>query len=53
MNMGTMSIAMAGMMGFMALNFKSILVIYWVLGGIIQLGTTYFINYRPAMVKKN
>lgn len=52
MNMGTMSIAMAGMMGFMALNFKSILVIYWVLGGIIQVGTTYFINYRPAMVKK-
>lgn len=53
MNMGTMSIAMAAMMGFMALNFKSILVIYWVLGGIIQLGTTYFINYKPAMKKKN
>jgi len=52
MNMGTMSIAMAAMMGFMALNFKSILVIYWVLGGIIQLGTTYFINYKPAMIKK-
>jgi YidC/Oxa1 family membrane protein insertase len=53
MNMGTMSIAMAAMMGFMALNFKSILVIYWVLGGVIQLGTTYFINYKPAMKKKN
>lgn len=52
MNMGTMSIAMAAMMGFMALKFKSILVIYWVLGGIIQLGTTYFINYKPAMKKK-
>jgi len=53
MNMGTMSIAMAAMMGFMALKFKSLLVIYWVLGGIIQLGTTYFINYKPAMAKKN
>lgn len=52
MNMGTMSIAMAAMMGFMALNFKSILVIYWVLGGVIQLATTYFINYKPAMIKK-
>lgn len=52
MNMGTMSIAMSAMMGFMALKFKSILVIYWVLGGVIQLGTTYFINYKPAMKKK-
>ena len=52
MNMGTMSIAMAAMMGFMALKFKSILVIYWVLGGVIQLATTYFINYKPAMKKK-
>lgn len=52
MNMGAVSIAMSVMMGFMALKFKSILVIYWVLGGIIQLATTYFINYRPAMEKK-
>lgn len=52
MNMGTMSIAMSAMMGFMALKFKSILVIYWVLGGVIQLATTYFINYKPAMKKK-
>ena len=52
MNMGTMSIAMSAMMGFMALRFKSILVIYWVLGGVIQLATTYFINYKPAMKKK-
>lgn len=52
MNMGFMSIAMSLMMGFMALNFKSILVIYWVLGGIIQTANTYFINYRPAMKKK-
>lgn len=52
MNMGTMNIAMSAMMGFMALKFKSILVIYWVLGGVIQLATTYFINYKPAMKKK-
>lgn len=52
MNMNGMTIAMSLMMGFMAINFKSILVIYWVLGGIIQLATTYFINYRPTMKKK-
>lgn len=53
MNMGPMNIGMSLMMGFMAFNFKSILVIYWVLGGVIQLATTYFINYKPAMAKKN
>lgn len=51
-NMGTMNIMMSLMMGFMALRFQSILVIYWVLGGVIQLFTTYFINYRPAMKKR-
>ena len=52
MNMGPMNIGMSLMMGFMALQFKSILVIYWIVGGVIQLFTTYFINYRPAMKKK-
>lgn len=52
MNMSGMNIGMSLMMGFMALNFKSILVIYWVLGGVIQLITTYFINYRPALKKR-
>ncbi|MBE6048828.1 MAG: membrane protein insertase YidC [Clostridium sp.] len=52
MNMAPMNIGMSLMMVFMAINFKSILVIYWVLGGLIQLVTTYFINYRPAMEKK-
>lgn len=52
MNMGTMNIMMSLMMGFMALRFKSILVIYWIVGGMIQLVTTYFINYKPAMLKK-
>jgi len=50
--MAPMNIGMSLMMVFMAINFKSILVIYWVLGGLIQLVTTYFINYRPAMEKK-
>lgn len=51
MNMATMNIAMAGMMGFMALQFQPILVIYWIIGGLIQLVQTYFINYLPAKKK--
>lgn len=53
MNMGTMNLAMAGMMGFMAWNFKSILVLYWIIGNIIQGIQTYFLNYRPAMKEIN
>ena len=52
MNMGSMNIMMAGMMGVMAINFKPILVIYWIIGGVIQLVQTYFLNYLPAMKKK-
>ena len=37
MNMSTMNIAMSAMMGFMALQFQPILIIYWITGGIIQL----------------
>lgn len=48
-NMGSMNLVMAGMMGFMALNFKSILVLYWIIGNFIQLVQTYFLNYKPAM----
>ena len=51
MNMGTMNIVMAGMMGVMALQFQPILVIYWIIGGLIQLVQTYFINYLPAKKK--
>lgn len=51
MNMGSMNIMMAGMMGIMAINFSSILVIYWIIGGIIQLVQTYFLNYMPAKKK--
>ena len=49
MNMGSMNLMMAGMMGFMSLNFKSILVLYWIMGNLIQTIQTYFLNYRPAM----
>lgn len=52
MNMGSMNIMMAGMMGVMAINFKSILVIYWIIGGAIQLAQTYFLNYLPYKKKK-
>ena len=53
MNMAGMNIGMSLMMGFFALKFKSILVIYWIVGGVIQLATTYFINYKPAMAKRS
>jgi len=49
MNMGTMNITMAGMMGVMSWNFSAILVLYWIIGNIIQTIQTYFLNYRPAM----
>lgn len=48
-NMGSMNIFMSGMMVFMSLNFPPILVIYWIIGGMIQLVQTYFLQYRPAM----
>ena len=52
MNMSTMNIMMSGMMGFMALQFQPILIIYWITGGVIQLIQTYFLNYLPSMKKK-
>lgn len=52
MNMGTMNLMMAGMMGFMSLNFKAILVLYWIMGNIIQTIQTYFLNYRPAIKER-
>jgi len=51
-NMGNMSITMAIMMGVMAINFRAILVIYWVISGVIQLIQTYFVNYLPAKKKQ-
>lgn len=52
MNMMPMNIGMALMMGFMSLNFQSLLVIYWIIGGVYQLVQTYFLNVRPVMNKK-
>ena len=43
---------MAIMMGVMAINFRAILVIYWVISGVIQLIQTYFVNYLPAKKKQ-
>ncbi|AQR98261.1 MULTISPECIES: membrane protein insertase YidC [Clostridium] len=53
MNMGTMNLAMAGMMGVMSWQFKSILVLYWIMGNLIQTIQTYFLNYRPAIKEAN
>ena len=50
MNMSTMNIMMSGMMGFMALQFQPILIMYWITGGVIQLIQTYFLNYLPHRV---
>lgn len=52
MNMNTMNVVMAGMMGMMSFQFPPLLIIYWITGGIIQLIQTYFLNYIPAMKKK-
>lgn len=52
MNMMPMNIGMALMMGFMSLNFQSLLVIYWIIGGVYQLVQTYFLNVKPVMKKK-
>ncbi len=53
MNMGTMNFVMAGMMGVMSFNFKSILVLYWIIGNLIQTIQTYFLNYKPAIKEIN
>lgn len=50
-DMSGMNIGMALMMGFMSLNFQCILILYWIMGGVIQLVQTYFLNYRPAIAK--
>lgn len=51
-NMNVMNVFMSGMMVFMSLQFQSILVIYWIFGGAIQLVQTYFLQYAPAQKKK-
>lgn len=50
-SMSTMNIVMSLMMGFMAIKFQSMLVIYWVIGNLIQMVQTYFIYVVPAKKK--
>ncbi|MPQ44405.1 membrane protein insertase YidC [Clostridium tarantellae] len=52
-NMNTMNLVMAGMMGFMSINFPSMLVLYWVIGNIIQMLQTYILVVIPNKKKKN
>ncbi|WP_160680311.1 membrane protein insertase YidC [Clostridium sp. C8-1-8] len=51
MNMGSMNIGMAIMMGVMAINFRSALVLYWIMGNLIQVVQTYFLVVVPAKKK--
>ncbi|WP_040214764.1 membrane protein insertase YidC [Clostridium polynesiense] len=51
MNMGGMNIGMSIFMGIMSVNFKSALVIYWILNNILQIVQTYFIVILPAKKK--
>ena len=50
-SMSTMNIVMSLMMGFFAINFQSMLVLYWVVGNLIQMVQTYFIYVVPAKKK--
>lgn len=51
MNMNTMNIVMAGMMGFMSMGFPSMLVMYWIMGNILQMVQTYFLVVLPKKKK--
>lgn len=46
---GTMNIGMSIFMGFMSLNFKSALVLYWVVGNVFSIGQTILVK---RLVKK-
>lgn len=47
----TMNTGMAVMMGFMSLNFKSALVLYWVTNNLIQMGQTFVMKKMGLMGK--
>lgn len=49
--MSTMNTGMAIFMGFMSLNFKSALVLYWVVNNLIQIGQTYLMKKMGFMGK--
>lgn len=47
LNMNTMNIVMAGMMGVMSIQFPSMLVLYWIIGNLIQMVQSYFLVVLP------
>jgi YidC/Oxa1 family membrane protein insertase len=49
--MSTMNTGMAIFMGFMSLNFKSALVLYWVVNNLIQMGQTFVMKKMGLMGK--
>ena len=53
MNMNTMNIVMAGMMGVMSIQFPSMLVLYWIIGNLIQMAQTYVLIVLPKKRKEN
>lgn len=50
-NMGSMNIAMSVMIGVSAINFRSLLVLYWIMGSLIQILQTYLIVVLPNKKK--
>ena len=50
-SMSTMNIVMSLMMGVFAINFQSMLVLYWVIGNLIMMVQNYFIYVVPAKKK--
>ncbi|GKX68441.1 membrane protein insertase YidC [Inconstantimicrobium mannanitabidum] len=52
MNMGTMNIVTAVMMGAFAMKLGASIVLYWIMGSLILVVQTYFLNVRPAKKKK-
>lgn len=52
-NMGTMNIVMALMLGFMSMQFPALLVFYWIIGNVIQIVQTYLLIILPKQREKN
>lgn len=50
-NMGTMNIVMAVMLGFMSTRFPALLVFYWIIGNVIQIVQTYLLIILPKQRK--
>ncbi|SHE87850.1 membrane protein insertase YidC [Clostridium fallax] len=53
MNMNSMNIVMSLMSGFIALRIGSLLVLYWIMGNLIQIIQNYFLIVLPAKKKKH